>query len=95
MNKDWLLIVVAGYVVYKIGWVDGFSPVNLFLLLCLVIAAGAAFLRHSAYGARLKAKRDAEVAAAREAARQKEREAAQAEQDKKDREELEREEKKE
>ncbi len=96
MNKDWLLIVVAGYVVYKIGWVDGFSPVNLFLLLCLVIAAGAAFLRHSAYGARMKAKRDAEVAAAREAQRKKEREAALAEeeQDRKDREELEQEEKK-
>lgn len=61
MNTDWLILVVAGYVVYKIGWVDGFTPVNLFLILCLVIAGGAMFLRRSAYGKTLKAKRDAQV----------------------------------
>lgn len=71
MNKDWLLIIVAGYVVYKIGWVDGFSPVNLFLLLCLAIAAGAALLRRSAYGARLRERRDEAVRKAREAEEKK------------------------
>lgn len=96
MNKDWLLILVAGYVVYKIGWVDGLTPVNLFLVLCLIIAAAAAFLRHSAYGARLKARRDAEVEAAQQKARAEEKAAllAEEEQDRKDREEIDREEKK-
>ena len=61
MNKDWLLLIVAGYVVYKIGWVDGFTAVNLFLILCLLIAGGAILLRRSAYGKSLKAKRDAQV----------------------------------
>lgn len=61
MNTDWLLLVVAGYVVYKIGWVDGLTPVNLFLILCLIIAGGAIFLRRSAYGKHLKAKREAQV----------------------------------
>lgn len=45
MNSDWLLALVAGYVVYKVGWVDGFTPVNLFLILCLALAAAGAVIR--------------------------------------------------
>lgn len=63
MYKNFLLILVAGYVVYKIGWVDGFTAVNLFLVLCLAIVAAATLIRHSAAGKKLEEKR-------REAARE-------------------------
>lgn len=59
MNSDLLLVVVAGYVVYKIGWVDGWTPVNLFLVLCLAIIALAAVLRRTPWWKRIQAERKA------------------------------------
>lgn len=61
MKSDWLLALVAGYTVYKIGWVDGFTAVNLFLVLCLCIAAAAAVLRHSSSWKRMKEKQKEEM----------------------------------
>lgn len=57
MKSDWLLVIVAGYTGYKIGWVDGLTTVNLFLVLCLVIAVGAVFFQRSRYGKDLEEKR--------------------------------------
>lgn len=59
MNSDLLLVVVAGYVVYKIGWVDGWTTVNLFLVLCLVIIGAAAVLRRTPWWKRMRAEREA------------------------------------
>ena len=42
--KDFLLVVVAGYAVYQIGWVDGWTGVNIFLLICSVLALGMSLL---------------------------------------------------
>ncbi len=54
MNTDLLLVVVAGYVVYKIGWVDGWTAVNAFLVLCLAVIAAAAIFRRTGYWKRKK-----------------------------------------
>lgn len=59
MNTDILLVLVAGYTVYKIGWVDGWTAVNAFLVLCLVIIAAAAVFRRTGYWKRMKEARDA------------------------------------
>ncbi len=36
--KDFLLVVVAGYAIYQIGWVDGWTGINIFLLICSLLA---------------------------------------------------------
>lgn len=36
--KDFLLVVVVGYAIYQIGWVDGWTGVNIFLLICSLLA---------------------------------------------------------
>ena len=38
--KDFLLVVVVGYAIYQIGWVDGWTGVNIFLLI-----AGSGYVR--------------------------------------------------
>ncbi len=45
--SDLLLVVCGGYIVYKIGWVDGFSAMNLFLILAMLIAVLYTFLQRS------------------------------------------------
>ena len=35
--KDFLLVVVVGYAIYQIGWVDGWTGVNIFLLICSLL----------------------------------------------------------
>ena len=42
--KDFLLVVVAGYAVYQIGWVDGWTGVNIFLLICSLLALAMSVL---------------------------------------------------
>lgn len=59
MNSNWLLLVVLGYVIYKIGWVDGFTATNLLIVFCLALVGGVILFRHSARGKELIAKRDA------------------------------------
>jgi type III secretory pathway component EscV len=36
--SDLFLVIVAGYVIYKMGFVDGATPVNFFILVCLIVA---------------------------------------------------------
>ena len=36
--KDFLLVVVAGYAIYQIGWVDGWTGINIFLLIWSLLA---------------------------------------------------------
>lgn len=57
MHTDLLLVLVAGYTVYKIGWVDGWTAVNLFLVLCLVIIGAASVFRRTSYWKRMDAAR--------------------------------------
>lgn len=42
--KDFLLVVVAGYAIYQIGWVDGWTGINIFLLICSLLALAMSFL---------------------------------------------------
>ena len=42
--KDFLLVVVVGYAVYQIGWVDGWTGVNIFLLICSLLALAMSVL---------------------------------------------------
>ncbi len=59
MNKDWLILVVLGYVIYKIGWVDGFTATNLLIIFFLALVGGVMLFRHTERGKKLIAKRDA------------------------------------
>lgn len=52
--NDLLLLVVAGYVIYKMAFVDGFSLVNLFILVCITVAIVSTVLRRLGYGAENK-----------------------------------------
>lgn len=36
--KDLLLILVAGYAVYQIGWGSGWTTVNMIILVCSIIS---------------------------------------------------------
>ena len=42
--KDFLLVVVVGYAIYQIGWVDGWTGVNIFLLICSLMALAMSVL---------------------------------------------------
>lgn len=42
--KDFLLVVVLGYAIYQIGWVDGWTGVNIFLLICSLLALAMSVL---------------------------------------------------
>lgn len=42
--KDFLLVVVVGYAIYQIGWVDGWTGVNIFLLSCSLLALAMSVL---------------------------------------------------
>ena len=42
--KDLLLVVVVGYAIYQIGWVDGWTGVNIFLLICSLLALAMSVL---------------------------------------------------
>ena len=52
--NDIFLVIVACYVIYKIGFVDGFTLVNLFIAVCTVVAFVSTILRRSGYMERLK-----------------------------------------
>ena len=52
--NDIFLVIVGGYVIYKIGYVDGFTLVNLFILVCLTVAVVSTALRRSGYADRLE-----------------------------------------
>ena len=54
--NDIFLVIVACYVIYKIGFVDGFTLVNLFIAVCTVVAFVSTILRRSGYMERLKEK---------------------------------------
>ena len=58
--NDIFLVIVACYVIYKIGFVDGFTLVNLFIAVCTVVAFVSTILRRSGYMERLKEKEKAE-----------------------------------
>ena len=42
--KDFLLVVVVGYAIYQIGWVDGWTGVDIFLLICSLLALAMSVL---------------------------------------------------
>ena len=42
--KDFLLGVVVGYAIYQIGWVDGWTGVNIFLLICSLLTLAMSVL---------------------------------------------------
>ena len=43
--NDIFLVIVACYVIYKIGFVDGFTLVNFFIAVCTVVAFVSTILR--------------------------------------------------
>ena len=59
--NDIFLVIVACYVIYKIGFVDGFTLVNLFIAVCTVVAFVSTILRRSGYMERLKEKENEAV----------------------------------
>ena len=59
--NDIFLVIVACYVIYKIGFVDGFTLVNLFIAVCTVVAFVSTILRRSGYMERLKEKENEET----------------------------------
>lgn len=52
--NDIFLVIVGGYVAYKIGYVDGFTLVNIFILVCLTVAVVSTALRRSGYVDRME-----------------------------------------
>lgn len=59
--NDIFLVIVACYVIYKVGFVDGFTLVNLFIAVCTVVAFVSTILRRSGYMERLKEKENEAV----------------------------------
>ena len=59
--NDIFLVIVACYVIYKIGFVDGFTLVNLFIAVCTIVAFVSTILRRSGYMERLKEKENEAV----------------------------------
>ena len=57
--NDIFLVVVGGYVIYKIIYVDGFTTVNLLILLCLSVAVISTALRRSGKAPEMKEKKGA------------------------------------
>lgn len=59
--NDIFLVIVVCYVIYKIGFVDGFTLVNLFIAVCTVVAFVSTILCRSGYMERLKEKENEAV----------------------------------
>lgn len=59
--NDIFLVIVGGYVIYKIGYVDGFTPVNLFILVCLTVAVISTALRRSGYADKMEERKNREA----------------------------------
>ena len=59
--NDIFLVIVACYVIYKIGFVDGFTLVNPFIAVCTVVAFVSTILRRSGYMERQKEKENEAV----------------------------------
>lgn len=59
--NDIFLVVVVGYVIYKIGFVDGFTLVNLFISVCIIVALVSTVLRRSGYADRIEEKKNEAV----------------------------------
>ncbi len=47
--QDSLLFLVLGYAIFRIGWGEGFTLINTFILLGSIIAIIAMILRRSGY----------------------------------------------
>lgn len=56
-KKDWLLVLVAAYVIQQIFWVDGWTETNIALVVCLVVAIGTGIFLRTPYGQRMEKKR--------------------------------------
>ncbi len=56
-KKDWLLILVAAYVIQQIVWGEGWTETNIALLVCLVFAVGTGIFLRTDYGKRMEEKR--------------------------------------
>ena len=59
--NDIFLVIVGGYVIYKIGYVDGFTLVNLFILVCLTVAVISTALRRSGYADKMEERKNREA----------------------------------
>lgn len=55
--QDLLVVLVLAYSVYKIGWIDGWTALNLFILVCSAMAVFAMILRRSGYFKRAEQKK--------------------------------------
>lgn len=55
--QDALVVLVLVYIVYKIGWVNGWTMINIFILVCSVMAVIAMILRRSGFFQRADAKK--------------------------------------
>ena len=55
--QDSLLFLVLGYAIFRIGWGDGFTLLNTFILLGSVVAIISMILRHSGYFAEAEKKK--------------------------------------
>ncbi len=55
--QDFLLFVVLGYAIFRIGWGDGFTLMNTFILLGSVVAIVSMVLRRSGYLAAMEKKK--------------------------------------
>ncbi len=56
-KKDWLLVLVAAYVIQQIFWGDGWTETNIALVVCLVVAVGTGIFLRTPYGQRMEQKR--------------------------------------
>ena len=56
-KKDWLLVLVAAYVIQQIFWGDGWTETNIALVVCLVVAIGTGIFLRTPYGQRMEKKR--------------------------------------
>ena len=59
--NDIFLVIVGGYIIYKIGYVDGFTLVNLFILVCLTVAVISTALRRSGYADKMEERKNREA----------------------------------
>ena len=64
--NDIFLVIVGGYVIYTIGYVDGFTLVKLFILVFLTVAVVSTALRRSGYADRLEKLEEQEMKRAEE-----------------------------
>ncbi len=59
-KKDWLLVLVAAFVIQQIFWGDGWTETNIALVVCLVVAIGTSIFLRTEYGRKLEEKRKEE-----------------------------------